>query len=354
MNTTFNLTGLAVYTRHVILLTACTKINCTQGASTVFYTAEIPPQGVRAPSVRILGAHSAEVTWSEPAIINGRIRGYQILAISIGHPKQQRIIVNATADRRVVQIRNLTAGTIYVFRLIAINGGGRTASSPTRGRTVESSPDEIPPPYIRGLSPYSIEVAILEPGLPNGNITRYELYKVLDGSESLVMNETTNYNNYTEDGLKPYTAYSFRSRICTAKGCGSSLVGTGTTLEASPNGTVSLNVTVINSTSVRAQWTLVQTPNGIVFYNLIVSGEFLIPGTFDVENDTRVVTSVVHPGREILFVGLLPYTSFVFQVNASNTAGHVLSNSVGGRTGQGGMSIFVARKIFLGCPRIIL
>lgn len=341
LNKTFNLTGLAVYTRHVILLTACTKINCTQGASTIFYTAEIPPQGVRPPDVTILGAHSAEVTWVPPGIINGRMRGYQILANAIGHPRPQMIIVNATADQeRTVQITNLTAGTLYIFRVKAINGGGATLSSPTRQRTYESSPDKIPPPWVRGLDPYSILVTILEPGLPNGNITWYELRKVRkDRSESLVMNGTSN-NNYTEGGLTPYTEYSFRSIICTVKGCGYSPVGSGYTLEASPNGTISLNVTVINSTTVHAQWSPVNKTNGIVSYNLIVSGEFLTQGTFEVENDTRAVASVVHPAQELLFVGLLPYSSFLFQINASNTAGYVLSNIVEDKTGQGGRSIF--------------
>ena len=337
LNKTFNLTGLAVYTRHVILLTVCTKINCTEGTSTVFYTAEIPPQGVRPPVVIIRGAHSAEVRWSTPGIINGRIRGYQILANAMGHPM---IIVNATADQRMVHIANLTAGTLYLFRLKAINGGGATLSSPTRRRTLESSPEEIPPPLIRGLDPYSILVTILDPGLPNGNITRYVLYKVnKDLNELPVMNGTSN-DNYTEDGLKPYTLYSFRSEICTAKGCGRSGVGRGYTLEASPNGTISLNVTVINSTSVHAQWSLVNRTNGNVSYNLIVSGEFLTQGSFQVKNDTRAVASVFHPAKEILFMGLLPYSSFLFQINASNTAGYVLSNIVEGRTGQGGRSIF--------------
>ena len=336
LNQTFNLTGQAVYSRHVILLTACTKINCTHGVPTVFYTAEIPPQGVRPPDVRILGAHRAEVTWLEPAIVNGRIRGYQILVNAIGSPSWEIISINATAEQRFVEITNLTAGTWYLFRLKAINGGGVTLSSSTRRRTVESSPEDIPPPRIRGLSPYSILVTILEPGLPNGNITRYELYEVVNRSESIVLNGTL--KNYTKHGLTPYTRYSFRSRICTAKGCGTSDVGCGRSLEATPNGTVSLNISIRDSTSVLAKWSPVDTPNGIVFYSLIVQGEFLVQETFDVVNDTRVVATVIHPSHEILFTELLPYTSFLFQINASNTAGYVLSNKIQDKTGQGGRS----------------
>ena len=337
LNETFNLTGQAVYSRHVILLTACTKINCTQGEPAVVYTAEIPPQGVRPPSVRILGAHRAEVTWLEPAIVNGRIRGYQILVNAIGSPSWEMKTINATAEQRSIEITNLTAGTWFVFRLKAINGGGATLSMATRRRTVESSPENIPAPRIRGLSPYSIVVTILEPGLPNGNITRYELYEVADGNEINVLNGTS--KNYTKVGLTPYTQYFFRSKICTAKGCGISPVGNGRSLEAMPNGTVALNISILDSTSVLAKWSPVDTPNGIVFYNLVVQGEFLVHGSFDVENDTRVVATVVHPRQEILYTSLLPDTSFLFQINASNTAGYVLSNIIQDNTGQGGNSI---------------
>ncbi|XP_028396319.1 LOW QUALITY PROTEIN: usherin-like [Dendronephthya gigantea] len=332
LNQTFNQTGLGVYTRHVIQMTACTKIGCASSEPETFYTAEIPPQGLSPPGVRILGAHRAEVTWKEPGIRNGIIRGYQIL-VTGGH-SWETLVLNGTADQRLIEITNLTAGTWYSFRLKAINGGGATISLPTRRRTVESSPEDIPPPLVRGLSPYSILVTILEPRLPNGNITRYELHEVIGRDEVPVLNETS-IMNYTKDGLTPYTRYYFRTTACTAKGCGSSVVGNGTTLEATPNGTVSLNVTIVNSTSARAQWSPVHTPNGIVYYNLVVSGEFLIHGTFTTENDTRVVARVVHPLQEMLFTELLPFTSFVFQINASNSAGYILSNIVQGRTGQG-------------------
>lgn len=339
LNQTLNLTGLSVYTRHVILLTACTKINCTQGVSAVFFTAELPPQGVRAPDVRILGAHRAEVTWQEPETRNGRMRGYQILVNAAGSPSWKMMIINATSEQRRAEVRNLTAGTLYLFRLKATNGGGATLSSPSIGRTFESSPEDIPPPLVLGLSPYSIVVTILEPGLPNGNIIKYELRKVNDGHVVIVLNGTM--KNYTEYGLSPYTRHFFRSKICTAKGCGFSDIGNGTTLEAKPNGTVTLNISMLNSTTVFAKWTPVHSPNGIVFYNLIVRGDFLVPGTFEVVNMTRVVSRKAHPLQEILFTQLLPYSLFSFQINASNTAGYLLSNIVYDSSDQGGLCFLV-------------
>ena len=338
---------------------ACTKINCSKGAPAVYYTAEIPPEGVSRPDVRILGAHRAEVTWQEPTRRNGKIRGYQILINAIGKPSWEMIIINASSVQRQILQTNLTAGTLYSFRLKAINGGGATLSSSTRRRTVESSPEDIPPPLIRGLSPYSILVRILEPGLPNGNITRYELYKKVDkNNEVIVLNGTR--KNYTENGLNPYTCYFFRSKICTTKGCGSSVIGNGTTLEDKPNGTVSLNISIINSTSVLAKWSPVHTPNGNIFYNLVVRGEFLVKDTssIKIENDTRVVARVFHPGvgclqnnydkpdNEILFTELLSYTTFIFQINASNTAGYILSNKVTDRTGEGGKSPYYLNQHF--------
>lgn len=325
-----------MYTRHVIELTACTKIGCARSVPVIIFTAELPPQGVNPPGVRILGAKRAEVTWKEPLIKNGKILCYQIIVNAISRPTLHTIVLNATADQRLAEIFNLTAGVLYSFRLKTINGGGATTSSATFRRTKESSPENIPAPKIRGLSPYSIIVTILDPGLPNGNITRYELYKVVGPAEHLVLNGTEKV--YNESGLEPYTQYYFRSKICTAKGCGSSVVGNGFTLEAAPNGSVILNVSLLNSTTAHAFWSSVHSPNGILYYNLVVQGLFLILGSsgYHVENDTRMVAWVQHPVGELTYTGLLPYTSFTFQINASNSVGFLLSNVVLRKTAQGG------------------
>lgn len=333
LNLTFNKTGLGVFSPHKLQLTACTKIGCADSNTITVYTAEIPPENITAPDVTILDAHSADVRWEKPGSENGIMRGYQVL-VAKNTSHADVAVFNASRDRFDLTVTNLTAGTWYVFRINAVNGGGATRSPPTTERTVESSPEGIPPPDVRGLSPYSILATIQEPRLPNGHIIRYELFEV--GLEKPVLNGSL--KNYTKTGLLPYTPHSFRSKVCTAKGCGTSAIGTGFTLEIAPNGSVLLNVTILNSTSVLASWTIIHTPNGNVSYDLMVHGEFLVEGSssFETENTSRVVASVYHPGDKVLFTSLLPFTLFRFQVNASNSAGFLLSNVVYDTTQQGG------------------
>ena len=335
LNVTFNKTGLLVFSQHTLQLTACTKVGCANSDTKTVYTAEAPPENIAAPVVTILDAHSAEVRWEKPGSENGIMRGYQVLvAEKTSHADVA--VFNASSDQFDVIVMNLTAGTLYVFRINAINGGGATRSPPTTRRTAESSPEGIPPPDVRGLSPYSILATIQEPRLPNGHIIRYELFEVVGRNETVVLNGSL--RNYTKTGLLPYTKHRFRSKVCTAKGCGSSGIGTGFTLEIAPNGTVLLNVAILNSTSVSASWTIIDTPNGNVSYDLVVYGEFLVEGSssFETENTSRVVAIVYHPAHKVLFTSLLPYTLFRFQVNASNSAGFVLSNVVNNMTKEGG------------------
>lgn len=286
--------------------------------------------------------------------MNGIMLGYQVLLTKQGAPGTDLTVYNVTKDQFSLTIVNLTAGTWYFFRINAFNGGGGTLSASTRRRTVESSPEDIPKPDVRGLSPYSILVTIRKPRLPNGNITRYELFEVVGLNETVVLNGTS--LNYTKTGLSPYTPYYFRSKACTVQGCGSSPIGYGFTLETAPNGTVSLNVSILNSTSALARWTGVHTPNGIVYYNLSVYGEFFVEGSssFETENVSRVVASVRHPGREVLYSSLLPYASFRFQINASNSVGFILSNIVEGTTGEGGKFWIIFKfKLFLSLCDIV-
>lgn len=59
-------------------------------------------------------------------------------------------------------------------------------------------------------------------------------------------------------------------------GCSSSHEVSARTQEAPPQGTIGLSAQVLDARSVRVQWTRVQTPNGLLFYDVYFEGLFYV------------------------------------------------------------------------------
>ena len=345
----FTISNLSVYTEYALQLTACTRIGCAQGPVARIRTGELPPEGVQTPRVLVRGRTEVEVFWGRPSIPNGEIVRYEVLFATNDIESAYVSKFNATPNVFNTLIKNLTAGTLYYVRVRPFTGGGGTFSNASQVRTHEDVPDDIPAPTVVALSPYSLYVIILPPRKPNGIITRYELYQ--DSRSDPVLNETR-LTNYTATGFTPYSRHTYRVRACTAEGCAYGAETVAFTKEIAPNGTVILTASIRNSTAVNARWTAVAVPNGRLFYNLMVRGKFIVPGSVDLRTEERVETgiSVEEAERDFVYNGLLPFSNYTFWVNASNSVGFVLSNTVTNSTPEGGKFQTVRNFFDLGNP----
>lgn len=341
----FTISNLQVYTVYTLQLTACTRIGCAQGPVTRIRTGELPPEGVKTPKVLVRGRTEVEVGWEPPSTPNGLVVRYEILFATSDVLSAYVSKFNATPNTFNTVIRNLTAGTLYYVRVRPFTGGGGTFSNASQVRTHEDVPDDIPAPKVVALSPYALFVIILPPEKPNGIITRYELYQ--DSISDPVLNETQ-LANYTASGFTPYSRHTFRVRACTAQGCAYGAEAVAFTKEIAPNGTVTLTASIRNATAVNARWTRVAVPNGRLFYNLMVGGRFIVPGSVDLRTEDRVETgiSVEQAEKDFIYNGLLPFSNYTFWVNASNSVGFILSNNVTGSTPEGGRSHTVQNILF--------
>lgn len=341
----FTISNLQVYTEYALQLTACTRIGCAQGPVTRIRTGELPPEGVKTPRVLVRGRTEVEVGWEAPITPNGFVVRYEVLFATSDVLSAYVSKFNATPNTFNTVIRNLTAGTLYYVRVRPFTGGGGTFSNASQVRTHEDVPDDIPAPKVVALSPYALFVIILPPEKPNGIITRYELYQ--DSISDPVLNETQ-LANYTASGFTPYSRHTFRVRACTAQGCAYGAEAVAFTKEIAPNGTVTLTASIRNATAVNARWTRVAVPNGRLFYNLMVAGRFIVPGSVDLRTEDRVETgiSVEEAEKDFIYNGLLPFTNYTFWVNASNSVGFILSNNVTGSTPEGGRSHAVQNILF--------
>ena len=257
----YNATGLQVYTRYRIVLRAGNSIGLAQ-IETQIYTGQLPPQGVHAPQLRVLGSRRIEVTWRVPDILNGVISKYEVLVATTDVMSQYTVAYTAASDAFNTIVANMTPGVLYYVRMAAWTGGGRTIGNLSTAKTFESAPEDVLPPALDPVSPFAINVTIRVPLKPNGVIIRYELYH----NNNLVKNDTL--LHFQSVGLQPYSRHTYRVRACTAKGCGESSPASIYTLDAPPVGNVSLQATTTGPRNLRAQWTAVHIPNGIIRYTV--------------------------------------------------------------------------------------
>uniref|UniRef100_A0A3B5AVF4 Usherin-like n=1 Tax=Stegastes partitus TaxID=144197 RepID=A0A3B5AVF4_9TELE len=274
-------TGLGVYSTHVMVLSACTSVGCTN-------------------------IHT--LTW-----INGVLEFY---AIFLSHDGAEPVLAyNSSELFEDHTLRNLTPGTTYTITLAACTGGGCTLSPPSQAQTEESTPENVPAPLVTPLSPHALNVSWTPPDTPNGIITSYGLW--LDGV--LILNSSSSQRFFVVEGLSPWSRHVLRLQACTAQGCGKGPMVEMRTLEMAPEGPILLELTNQSSRSLRARWTAPPRPNGNLSYTLYCKSKG------DTCNGETVLDGSTAAGIWLSVTDLQPYTNYSFWIRGCNTQGCVES-----------------------------
>ncbi|CAN2387435.1 maintenance of animal organ identity [Pristimantis euphronides] len=320
----YNVSALAAFSAHQFLLSACTVAGCTNSSQVSLTTAQLPPQYVAPPVLRVLDSTRIHVQWDEPKIVNGILDRYMIhITEKIGNISPWTTIYNSTDLFLDYTIHGLTAGTKYFIKLSACSGGGCTESDTTEASTLESLPEGIGTLNIRSHSPGSFHISWSKPHRPNGVITSYGLF--MDG----ILMQNSSRLSYVVDGLAPWSKHSFRLQACTAKGCALGEKTEAYTQESEPKGSVSIHVNVNGPKDVQLQWKGPAKPNGRITYDVIFSGLFYENEGDDIHgitNSSRIVYQSQESGGEwVLIDGLVPFSTYTVLINASNSQGHVTS-----------------------------
>ena len=294
-------------TSYTFIVEACTSVGCTNSSESSSTTLPDKPDGLAPPLITPLTPTSLEITWEQPEVPNGDIISYKLQEVT-----ENGNVTLVSCICFSYQFTNLTANTLYRFRVLATNAGGTTASDVAENRTLEDAPDGLEPPVANTISSTAIHIEWVEPAQPNGVITGYILYRngseIFDGLSFM----------YTDSSLEPFTYYSYVMQACTSGKCSSSLPTVARTAEAIPEGLVPLSIMSITSDSISFTVSEVARPNGVVRYVVTLSGKFnSTPGgaeeTREVFNDTAVGTADV--------TGLLPFTEYQLVLSVSNSAG---------------------------------
>ncbi|XP_078675414.1 usherin-like isoform X2 [Branchiostoma floridae x Branchiostoma belcheri] len=326
-------TGLTVFTTYRFMVEACNAKGCTQSPEAVITTSQLPPSRMDPPTLQVRGAKEIFAEWIEPLELNGILERYIVYRSEV-QANLGEVVYNSTATAfRDYTLTNLTGGTTYYIRVAACTGGGCRTSAPSVATTEESAPEGVPAPTVESDSPSHIRASWGPPRIPNGVIISYALYM-----NNVPVQNTSNLMMYEADGLSAWSLHYFQVQACTARGCGLGPKVSGRTQEAAPEGTVTLEISVLDSRSVRARWSGVGRPNGNVSYSVQFTGIYYRdPDNWDYTTvrDTRSLYISLVTDEWVTIPGLIPYSTYTVQVNASNTKGSILSNTRAATMPQG-------------------
>ncbi|XP_029281914.1 LOW QUALITY PROTEIN: usherin [Cottoperca gobio] len=304
-----NITGLGVYSTHVLVLSACTSVGCTNSSQVTMLTSQLPPGPLHAPTLTLLDSRTILVEWSRPSQVNGALEFYSIF---LSHDGAVPVLAyNSSELFEDHTLRDLTPGTAYTITLAACTGGGCTLSPPSQAQTEESTPENVPAPLVTPLSPHALNISWTTPDTPNGIITSYGLW--LDGL--LILNSSSSQRFFVVEGLSPWSRHVLRLQACTARGCGKGPMVEMRTLQMAPEGPMLLELTNQSSRSLRARWTAPPRPNGNLSYTLYYKSK----------DGDGVLDGSTAAGSWLSVTDLQPYTNYSFWIRGCNTQGCVES-----------------------------
>ncbi|XP_013375386.1 PREDICTED: usherin isoform X1 [Chinchilla lanigera] len=321
----YTVTDLGVFTSHHFLVSACTPVGCTDSSRVTLHTAQLPPEHVESPTVTVLDSKTAYVQWKQPRKLNGILEHY-ILYVS-NHTREfpvWTVTYNSSELPQAHVLQDLVPGSEYLIKLGACTGGGCAESEASLALTDEAIPEGVAAPEALSYSPDSVNISWTRPEHPNGVITSYGLY--LDG---VLIHNSSELSCYAY-GLAPGSLHSFRLQACTAKGCALGPPVENRTLETPPEGTVNVFVRAEGAREAHVRWGAPLHPNGCLTYSVLVTGIFYVdPGNnYTLLNGTKLMHSSGEANLWVPIVGLVPFSNYTVQVNASNSRGSLVSDPV--------------------------
>ena len=257
--------GLNPFTVYSFTLIVCTS-TCGRSQVVTATTDEAPPMGQAPPRLVPNTDTTVSVSWSEPAVLNGLIRYYEVerRGVSEGGTRGNfTVVYNNLATQFLDRDPRLQPARTYEYRVTAVNGGGRNTSGISIVTLLEAPPVGVYPPVIQNVTSVSLEALLNPPMVPNGVLTEYRLYQDGDRIHSAVPESQTASVSFPVSMLQPFTVYRFHSEVCTAGGCNTSEVVSARTAEAQPTGLGTPPVAIaMSSRTINISWVPPSQPNG--------------------------------------------------------------------------------------------
>ncbi|XP_070762485.1 usherin [Enoplosus armatus] len=324
---------LRPHTSYQLVLVACTSGGCTTSATMSTVTEEAPPTGLPAPTLKVTGPESMEVSWIPPEHPNGITTGYEL--------RRDGEVIYVGTETHYHDF-TLLPSVEYSYVVRANNSKGAVSSAAATAKTPPSAPSGVGLPTLTPVGPDQVRVEWSPPARPNGDIVSYTVYQrdpvQLSITSTVFTLEDSGFSerHTTLHGLATYHRYEVRLEACTALGCSSSDWSSVLTLEAPPAGQTAPLLDLQPDTHTGLQTTFLLTwsppaqPNGRVLH-------YEVYRKLDHTSDTHRRDAATLVYRNISTTcqdeALQPYTVYQYQVWAVNSAGRSASLWANGRTG---------------------
>ena len=266
---TFNDVGLLPHTLYDYYVTVINSLGSSNSLSNRTRTMMATPEGLPRPQVTVLTATRVAITWSAPTNPNGVIQAYRLYRIKWSTKEESLIFSGLSFSHTDSQGLEPNTGYMYILSACTVLCSNRSAASLVY--TQQAAPENVLPPILTPLSSVSIQVNWTLPRKPNGNILRYNVSRLLNGTFVSILpdNDLGLAMTQTITGLIPYTSYTFRVVACTVVGCSAGPSASIRTLQAPPQGLNPPTVTIVNSRTIDIEWRQPSVLNGVILrYNL--------------------------------------------------------------------------------------
>lgn len=308
----YRVSRLIPYTAYEFQLEACTAAGCTRGSVQVIFSAEVNPQGQGPPMIGFKNATAIQLTWKPPVVPNGVIIRYELYrTVSPVQNRRKRTVLSSslifsTNNTNKTDYQHTDVGlgpyTRNTYTVRAVNSGGFTDSDPVSVTTDEAPPTSMDPPLVTLVDTYSLNVSWNKPLEPNGLIQYFFVFR--NGSIKHKRNDLS----FLDQGLDPYTVYSYTVEVCTGGGCTMSPPSSRRTAQAAPSGVPAPALQAVSALAITISWRIPDKPNGIITrYELYEVG----------------LNSPRYRGLDMSFTisNKEPYTKYSFFIRACTVAG---------------------------------
>ena len=305
-STTRTIGELLPFTTYSLFVTVCNLAGCLDSASITVTTLESLAEGIQPPTLQTGMSGEVLVSWQPPLQPNGVVLLYHVERSTAVDSPPLRIGNTTTRTFADTAVQPFTQ---YFYRIVVVNGGGEAAGPYANITTPEVSPSFIDPPDVYTVSSTSLLIIWQPPPVPNGVITEYVLKRMFSPQSTnvrIVATLNSTVFKYTDEGLLPYTNYSYTVTACNVGGCAESEAGEGTTDEALAAGVTQLSGSAVNFSSIVLSWDFPSEPNGVILQYLLYR---------ESTGDNSSNSELIFQGLDTSYtdVGLLPYTFYTYR-----------------------------------------
>ncbi|KAF6731117.1 Usherin, partial [Oryzias melastigma] len=321
----FVVEGLSPWSRHILRLQACTAQGCGKGPMVEMRTLESAPEGPLLLELTNQSARSLQARWTAPPRANGHLnytlyyksKGiYVTVSIYLCVSDSESLSDGGSTAGVWMSVTDLQPYTNYSFYVRGCNTQGCVESLPLTVTTLPAAPDGLSPPSVVNSTSTSLNVSWTSPANSNAPGPLYYSLQMRTSPHRLIVRLVDNATDtfyYYVTGLSPHTQYQFRVVVSHLHGKTAGAWETFSTAEDSPGPLEPPSVLGLQSKSVLASWTSPTQPNGVITnYTLYL----LTPLSVTVPGNTT----------SFAFVDLLPYQTYILQVEACNSVGCSVSS----------------------------